>query len=120
MLPRRINRDECGVINTGQHWVAYWNSENRAEYFDPFGDYKFLGYRKSVPNEIINYLRSRDKAKKIVANTASVQHLNSQKCGCFVVLYIQLRQSGLSAEEALKQFTANASTYNEQLALSAL
>ena len=114
MLPKLINKNECGVINVNRHWVAYCHNEKRSDYFDPFGT-----LIKTIPQKIVNYLRSRNKHQPIVYNDACIQSPLSQKCGCFAIKYIQLRQFGMSAENTLKQFTDSPSSYNELLALSA-
>jgi hypothetical protein len=120
MLPDKIHLNEFGVINTGHHWAAYFHNDKRSEYFDPFGSYSFLNdKRAAIPRKIVKYLRSNNPKQSIVYNNACIQNLNSQKCGCFAIKYIQLRQSGLSAEQTLKQFSEFPSNKNEQLALTA-
>jgi hypothetical protein len=122
LLPKRIANDECGVINldissgSGTHWVGYYNDSrlDYVEYFDPFGEYDKK--RVCIPKEIVRYLRSGSK-QKIMYNDAFIQKVDSAKCGCFVIKYIKLRESGLNPKETLAKFTEYPSNYNEKFVL---
>jgi hypothetical protein len=54
-LPRKIRRNESGIVNLddaagpGTHWVAYAKRDDRAAYFDSFGNLQ-------PPKEIVRYL----------------------------------------------------------------
>jgi len=54
-LPRKIRRNESGIVNLddtnkpGTHWVAYAKRGDRAVYFDRFGNLQ-------PPKKIVRYL----------------------------------------------------------------
>lgn len=125
MLPKQIGHNECGVINldkstgSGTHWVGYYSDHtlDYTEYFDPYGEYQLIDKKlEIIPREIVRYLRSGQK-KKIMYNDAFIQDLSSKKCGCFVITYIKLRDSGLSPVETLNTFTDYPSEFNENKVL---
>jgi hypothetical protein len=121
LLPKKLRDNECGVVNLdkstgpGTHWVCYYNDRRLGyvEYFDPYGEYQLIDKkRETIPKPIVRYLRSApDKA--IMYNDSFIQAIDSKKCGCFVITYIKLRDSGLLPETVLQQFTEYPSDANE-------
>lgn len=76
-LPKRCNKQECGVINLdnrngpGTHWVSYHKHENTCYYFDSFGDLHPF-------NEFINYIGNKCE---INFNYTQYQTYDSVVCG---------------------------------------
>lgn len=74
-LPQCVRKVECGVVNldsyrgSGTHWVAYYKSKNKSEYFDSFGNLQ-------PPKEILDYLGSNVKY-----NYKRQQKFKSFNCG---------------------------------------
>ncbi len=79
MLPKRIFKKECGVINTdtingiGKHWICYYNDPKSKyiEFLDSFG--------LSPAKEILTYLET--SGKDILYNSSQLQSNDSIKCG---------------------------------------
>jgi hypothetical protein len=88
ILPKRILKKECGVINTdtingnGKHWICYYNDPKSEyiEFFDSFG--------LTPAQEILTYLET--SGKDILYNSSQLQTNDSIKCGYYCVYYIDI------------------------------
>ena len=91
-LPRKIRRNESGVVNLddvdgpGTHWVAYAKRGDRAAYFDSFGNLR-------PPKEIARYL-----GNDITYNHMAYQTYDQTICGQLCLLF--LRQIDLNIESS--------------------
>jgi len=85
-LPKRIKDTENGIINMdstsgpGTHWICYYNHPKFKDvlYFDSFG--------LTPPKEIEKFLRT--SRKKILLNSAQIQHNQSVLCGYYCIYFI--------------------------------
>ena len=106
------------IINTdpdylpGQHWVALFLENNKAEYMDSFGF-------KPICCEIQNYLK-KYKIKMIKYNTYPLQSISSSTCGAYCILYIKMRCNSFSFKDFLKIFSKNNTRYNDLIATKIL
>lgn len=84
-LPRKIRRNESGIVNLddadgpGTHWVAYAKRGDRAMYFDSFGNLR-------PPKEIVRYLGTDTL---ITYNRTSYQTYNQTFCGQMCLLFLR-------------------------------
>jgi hypothetical protein len=84
-LPRKIRRNENSIVNlddaagSGTHWVAYSKRDDRAAYFDSFGN---LG----PPKEIVRYLGTDTL---ITYNRTAYQTYDQTICGQLCLLFLQ-------------------------------
>jgi hypothetical protein len=107
LLPKsKIKKPAFLVINTdpsnkpGEHWVAVYLSKNNiAEYFDSYGI-------KSIHDDVYNFFQNND-IKKVIYNPYQLQSIITTTCGNYCVLYIKLRDSGLTFCKFIKLFTNN-------------
>jgi hypothetical protein len=97
-LPNRFQPNTCYIVNydkhdgQGTHWIALLrNNEQYCEVFDPLG----------VPpsNNILTFCKSTNL--KVQYNSSQIQPTNSIACGYFAVLYLILRQKGVSQYDLL-------------------
>lgn len=105
MLPKRISVPAGFIINLsnhnsrGSHWVALYINEHReAEYFDSFG---FPPRQK----EIIQFIKLNSRSLSF--NNKQIQHISSNKCGKFVILFILTKMYRKNFEEILEKFSSN-------------
>ena len=118
ILPKRILKLECGVINTdtingnGKHWVCYYNDPKSKyiEFLDSFG--------LSPSKEILNYLET--SGKDILYNSSQLQANNSIKCGYYCVYFIKERNKGKSMYDILYSFNQEPTNYNETKVMTGL
>lgn len=94
------------VINTdsshkpGKHWVCiYFTNDKNVEYFDSFGF-------PPTENEIIEFI-FRHKNCNIIYNARQFQSLTSITCGAFCVIYIILKNFGVSFCDLVRFFSNN-------------
>lgn len=104
-LPNSITLPAAFVINLspkhsrGSHWVGLFiDSKRVAHYFDSFG---FSPYE---PN-IIFYIKKHAKVVKF--NKKQIQHLGSNKCGKFVILFVLCKMYNNDFDEILRRFSIN-------------
>jgi transposase InsO family protein len=112
MLPKRILKEECGVINTdtingtGKHWICYYNElkSKYVEFFDSFG--------LPPAQEILTYLET--SGKDILYNSSQLQANDSTKCGYYCVYFIKERNKGKSIYDILYFFKQHPDITNER------
>lgn len=78
-LPKKIRKNECGIVNLFFHWVCYFKNKNHIYYFDSVGG--------DAPIELKNYFRGN----RLIINTKKVQKKGDPAiCGylCIIVLYL--------------------------------
>lgn len=105
MLPKKFSLPAAFIINLshhdskGSHWVGlYINKEKNAEYFDSFG---FPPNQK----EIVKFIRLNSRGFSF--NNKQIQHINSNKCGKFVILFILIKMYNKNLKEILDKFSSN-------------
>jgi hypothetical protein len=111
VLPKRIFKKECGVINTdtingiGRHLICYYN--------DPKSEYiEFLdSFRLPPAQEILTYLET--SGKDILYNSSQLQVNDSIKCGYYCVYFIKERNNGKSVYDILYSFKQYPDITNE-------
>lgn len=87
-LPNNPKDREVGIVNLdssngiGTHWVCYSKNKNNLYYFDSFG--------LNPPEEIINYLKGKDKNKIIELSSFQIQKFNTHHCGYYCLLVLKL------------------------------
>jgi len=116
MLPKRILKRECGVINTdtisgiGKHWVCYYN--------DPKSQYiEFLDSFGLLPaKEILTYLKT--SGKDIHYSSSQLQANDSIKCGYYCVYFIKERNKGRSMYDIIYKFKQEPTEFNEMKVLT--
>jgi len=108
-IPRKL--PYAVVVNTdasdkpGQHWVAIFIAQDGlGEYFDSFG-FSPLDYR------ITNFLNN-NAPKGWLYNANTFQHILSQSCGQYCILFIRLRARNFSFCTFMYLFT-NSKTVND-------
>lgn len=85
-LPKRARRVECGIVNLdsstgmGSHWTCWIKNNNRAFYFDSFGNLR-------PPKELIRYLQSFGPCA-IQYNHDSLQNYTDVNCGHLVLNFL--------------------------------
>ena len=112
ILPKRIFKKECGVINTdiisgiGKHWICYYNDPKSKyiEFLDSFG--------LSPAQEILTYLET--SGKDIIYNSSQLQANVSTKCGYYCVYFIKERNNGKSMYDILYSFKQYPDITNER------
>ena len=112
-LPKRIFKNECGVVNSdkiggeGKHWLAYYNDPKSKyiEFFDSYGLYPC--------KEILKYLKT--SGKDILYNSSQIQSNDSVLCGYYCVNYIRERSKGVKPYDVLYKFKQKPSLMNENL-----
>ena len=112
ILPKRIFKKECGVINTdrisgiGKHWICYYN-EPKSEYIE------FLdSFGLSPAQEILTYLET--SGKDIIYNSSQLQANDSTKCGYYCVYFIKERNKGKIMYDILYSFKQYPDITNER------
>jgi len=84
-LPRKIRRNESGIVNLdnvdggGTHWVAYAKRGDRAVYFDSFGNLR-------PPKELARYLGD---GATIEYNRTAHQTYDQTNCGQLCLLFLR-------------------------------
>lgn len=104
-LPKKFTLPAAFVINLskhnsrGSHWIGLFiNKDRKAEYFDSFG---------FQPNqsEIIRFIKLNSKEYSF--NNKQIQHISSNKCGKFVILFILAKMYNKNFGEILEKFSSN-------------
>ena len=98
-LPTRIKKRPAAlVVNThpaskpGEHWTAiYLDKDGRGQYFDSYG-------LRPLSEDVIEFL-NQNCPKGWNHNTITLQHILSQRCGQFCIIYIKFRNAGFSLED---------------------
>lgn len=106
-LPALISLPAAFVINLspknsrGSHWIGLFiNVNGVADYFDSFG------FPPNEPN-IKSFIKKH--SKKLITNKKQIQHLASNKCGKFVILFILSKMYNNDFDEILSRFSNNLS-----------
>ena len=115
-LPNQIKKNECGIVNLdskigpGTHWVAYRNSKEKIEYFDPFG--------LEMPFEVAQYLHTNDK--QIYYSGDEIQDRDSVLCGYWCLYYLHERQKGVSMLDVIHnaEFDMNNQSINHRFIIN--
>lgn len=104
-LPEKFSLPAGFIINLskhdsrGSHWVALYIDRYRiAHYFDSFGFPPQQG-------EIIRFINRH--SKKLNFNKKQIQHIISDKCGKFAVLFILAKMYNKCVEEIMEKFSSN-------------
>lgn len=95
-LPKKIRKNECGIVNLFFHWVCYFKNENQIYYFDSMGE--------DAPIELKNYFNNRP-----IVNTKKLQKKGDPAiCGylCIIVLYL-LEVKKMKWEDVIKTIGMN-------------
>ncbi len=101
-LPQKIRYPSCIILNNkksshaGEHWLAiYYFKNKRAQFFDSFGHSPaFYNLEEYLKRTSTNYSY----------NTTTVQSINSNYCGLYVVLFLIFKARRRSLKYFLKQF----------------
>ena len=112
MLPKRMFKKECGVINTdtingiGKHWICYYNDPESkyVEFIDSFG--------LPPAKEMLTYLET--SGKDIIYNSSQLQANDSTNCGYYCVHFIKERNNGKSMYDILYSFKQYPDITNER------
>lgn len=104
-LPHKVNLPSAFIINTSPrrqlegHWVGlYLNRNGVAEYFDSFG---FPPQQR----DILNFIKHH--SRKLIYNKKQIQHLSSNKCGKFAIVFILIKLFKRSVLELVDRFSLN-------------
>lgn len=105
MLPKKITLPCALIINlsksnhAGSHWVSlYINKDKYAEFLCSFG------FR--VRNFYIeNFVKKH--CKKISYNKIQLQHLSSNYCGLYAIIFIIYKMQGGRLQDFCKKFSLN-------------
>lgn len=104
-LPKKFSLPAAFIINLsghdsrGSHWVGLFINRNReAEYFDSFGF-------PPSQSHIKNFVQSN--CKNITFNSKQLQHIISNKCGKYVILFILCKMYGKNSDEVFEKFSKN-------------
>lgn len=83
-LPKKVRAYESGILNldtgNGTHWTAYVKNNNKALYFDSFGNLR-------PPKELVSYLRSTGPCL-IRYNYERQQKFTNFNCGHLVLKFL--------------------------------
>lgn len=93
-----VNTDPYG--KPGQHWIALWTKGNKCEVMDSYG----------VPLDVYGTtepLQSwlHKKWKYVIYNGQTLQALNSQSCGHYVLMYLVAKSRGYNLQDFIKLFS---------------
>lgn len=91
----------------GEHWVAVYRNDDKTYFMDSFG---------RTPNQISRKFAknlSDKKITKFISNRKSYQHILSESCGLFTIVYVLAICHGLEQEEFLNYFKENDQINNE-------
>ena len=80
---------------TGDHWLALVLAEDECFYFDSFG-------LPILEKTLINYLKLH--YHKVTYSNVCIQHLASNKCGEFCILFVKYVNSKSTYESFLSEF----------------
>lgn len=104
-LPTQFTLPAAFVINLsghdsrGSHWVGLFiDCNNEAEYFDSFGF-------PPLQNHIQYFIHSYSKT--LTFNSKQFQHIVSNKCGKYVILFILCKMYGKNVDEVFEKFSSN-------------
>lgn len=104
-LPKTFSLPAAFVVNLshhntiGSHWIGLYIDSNRvAEYFDSFG---FPPLQKDIKKFVKLHSKSFYYSKK------QIQHIASNKCGKFVILFILAKMYKKDFGEILERFSSN-------------
>ena len=113
-LPCVLPNMACGFIaNTdvssrpGQHWLAFFISDNTVECFDSYGQ------DPGVYNSLFS-LWLRRHAKTVRVNRHRLQSENSNVCGLYCLYFLRQRFLGKCMETIVQPFTESAPVVNDQ------
>ena len=97
-------------IGPGTHWVAYLNSKEKVEYFDPFG--------LEMPFEVAQYLHT--SGKQIYYSGDEIQDRDSVLCGYWCLYYLHERQKGFSMLDVIHnaEFDINNPSINHRFIIN--
>ena len=105
VLPKKFNKPASLVANTdsrnqeGEHWVAFYITKNRTEYFDPLG---FPPLGKSLTSFVY-----RNTRKRYYFSCKALQNSGSTLCGKYCIAFIKHRASGKSYVSFINKFSRN-------------
>lgn len=106
-LPEKFSLPAGFVINLsdhnsrGSHWVGLFIDRKRtADYFDSFGF-------PPKQREIIRFIKKH--SKRLNHNKKQIQHIISNKCGKFVILFILCKIFNKSVNQVIDKFSSNMS-----------
>lgn len=104
-LPKSFSLPAAFVVNLsthnskGSHWVAiYIDCSRTAEYFDSFG-------LPPMQKHIQHFLRVN--SKYITYNKKQIQHIVSNKCGKYVIVFVLCKMYGKDVNEIFEKFSSN-------------
>ena len=104
-LPKTLRRPVSFIVNTdsknekGEHWVAFYLTKSRLEYFDPLG---FPPFGKNLVGFI-----NKNTRKRFYYSCKSLQNSNSTICGKYCIAFIKHRYSGKSYVSFINKFSRN-------------
>lgn len=106
-LPHNFTLPAAFVVNLsnhssrGSHWIGIFiDSEQKTEYFDSFGF-------PPSQRDIIDFIKKHSKTLRY--NTKQIQHIVSNKCGKFVILFILCKMHNKNVENIFQKFSSNLS-----------
>lgn len=83
-LPKRVHKKETGILNldtgTGTHWTTFVKHNDKALYFDSYGNLR-------PPKELVSYLNSAGPCK-IRYNHERFQRYTDVNCGHLVLQFL--------------------------------
>jgi hypothetical protein len=77
----------------GTHWTALYTTKNYAYYFDSYG--------MPCPEEILVYTSN---TKHLYYNNKILQHLNSNACGYYVIMWMYFLNNMKNKKQAMQYF----------------
>lgn len=107
MLPNRFSLPAAFVVNLsphgsrGSHWIAlHIDTKKNAEYFDSFGFGPTQG-------NILHFIKTH--SKRLQFNRKQFQHIISNKCGKFAILFILCKMYDKNVNDVFEKFSSNLS-----------
>lgn len=104
-LPSTFSLPAAFIINLsehnsrGSHWVGLFIKRNKeAEYFDSFGF-------PPLQSHIQHFIQLN--TKNLTFNSKQLQHIISNKCGKYVILFILCKMYGKNSDEVFEKFSTN-------------
>ena len=118
LLPQNKLLPAGYIVNTapsshdGKHWVAFYFSENHAEFFDSYG------FEPKKP-EMTKFLKSYGHSDETIKKTnVRLQGNWTTVCGQYCVFFLTLRSRGWSYDEIMKTFSEKDYEWNDGLVQS--
>lgn len=98
--PRLLVCNTAYSKSPGEHWVAFFLTDNSVDYFDSYG---------SSPSHtaLLDFIVKNSTGFPFRYNTRCLQALNATTCGKYCVTYLLYRAMGYTLNQYLDMFTTD-------------